>query len=91
MRTLLCFGLLGTWLAGCGSSDSDGTCAGGASPVLCYTDYTPSRCSDMDSRQVNGGPWSYSSESCADRGFSKTCHNASQDYDFFVMPSESCP
>jgi hypothetical protein len=92
MRLLLLIAMTmaGATLPGC-SSDSDGTCAGGSSPVICYTGYDKSRCESMNSRQVNGGSWSYSSDACDERGYTKTCHNSSANYDFYVSASASCP
>jgi hypothetical protein len=49
-------------------------------------DWTEGECEDFHVDQVNGGDWTFSFDSCEDRGFSTFCSY----YQVYVLPSTGC-
>jgi hypothetical protein len=70
-------------LAGCGGV---GSCASSGGIVdECKQDWTEAECDDWDNQEVNGASWSFSSDTCDDRGFSVRCPDGS-----YVRSSGDC-
>ena len=73
-------------IIGCG--EPEGSCAGGkSSEVSCNNDWTESECDEFNQQQVNGGDWTFSSEPCEEREFTKYC----SEYDTYILSSSNCP
>lgn len=89
MWRLLSFLFFFILLAAC-AEDGDGSCAGVNSDIgsyirdHCYDNWTEAECKDWDEQEINGQSWSFSTKSCAARGFTKDCGSVSV-YDY-----ESC-
>ena len=74
---------LGALASACGGV---GSCASSGGLVdECKQDWSKSECEDWNSQQVNGASWSYSSDSCDERGFSVSCADGS-----YVRASSDC-
>ena len=74
---------------GCG--DVGGSCAGGGMyGTSCLgNDWDEDECRDYDEKQVNGGGWAFSKDSCGDRGYTVYCKETST----YLLPSNTygCP
>ena len=86
MKKLLLIALL---IVGC--EDGGGSCAGGGMyGTSCLgNDWDEDECRDFDEQQVNGGGWTFSKDSCDDRGYTVYC----SDIDTYLLPSNTygCP
>ena len=71
-----------------GCDDKEGSCAGGGDyGISCNNDWIEDECNEFNQQQVNGGDWTFSSESCEERGFTKFC----SEYDAYILSSSNCP
>jgi hypothetical protein len=87
----------GVWLSACGESpDDEGSCVGiwtvGTVVVAfpqCYNDWTRAECEDWDTDQVNATNWSFSEDSCQERGYTKECDESGYS-SYYTGPSRAC-